>query len=80
MMGDIFEQKVPMPRLMITLVLNQEKSPDLLSDLSHEAFQPSAECPIMIHGKNTPILDVPLFHFYPLDQFKYGGMGSSSTT
>nr|GEU30228.1 hypothetical protein [Tanacetum cinerariifolium] len=31
-----------------------------------------AKCPMMIHGKNTPILDVPLFHFYPLDQFKYG--------
>nr|GEX38158.1 hypothetical protein [Tanacetum cinerariifolium] len=36
-------------------------------------FQPSAKCPMMIHGKNTPILDVSLFHFYPLDQFKYGG-------
>nr|GFB97853.1 hypothetical protein [Tanacetum cinerariifolium] len=24
-------------------------------------------------GKNIPILDVPLFHFYLLDQFKYGG-------
>nr|GEX55785.1 hypothetical protein [Tanacetum cinerariifolium] len=23
------------------------------------------ECPMMINGKNTPILDVPLFHFYP---------------
>nr|GEY01471.1 hypothetical protein [Tanacetum cinerariifolium] len=31
MMGDIFEQKVPIPGLMITLVPNQEKSPDLLS-------------------------------------------------
>nr|GEZ21701.1 hypothetical protein [Tanacetum cinerariifolium] len=28
----------------------------------------SAKCSMMIHGKNTPILDVPLFHFYPLDQ------------
>nr|GEY47383.1 hypothetical protein [Tanacetum cinerariifolium] len=64
-MGDIFEQKVHMPRLMITLVPNQEKSPDLLSHQGHEAFQSSAECPMMIHGKNTPILDVPLFHFYP---------------
>nr|GFC74936.1 hypothetical protein [Tanacetum cinerariifolium] len=35
------------------------------------------ECPMIINGKNTPILDVPLFHFYPLDQFKYGGIGSS---
>nr|GEY18459.1 hypothetical protein [Tanacetum cinerariifolium] len=31
MMGDISEQNVPMPELMITRVSNQEKSPDLLS-------------------------------------------------
>nr|GEZ43271.1 hypothetical protein [Tanacetum cinerariifolium] len=65
MMGDISEHKVPMPRFMITLVPNQEKSPDLLSHLGPETFQPSAECPMMIHGKNTPILNVLLFHFYP---------------
>nr|GEW37674.1 hypothetical protein [Tanacetum cinerariifolium] len=65
MMGDISEQKVPMPRLMITLVPNPEKSSDLISNLGHEAFQPSAECPMMIYEKNTPILDVPLFYFYP---------------
>nr|GEZ30448.1 hypothetical protein [Tanacetum cinerariifolium] len=64
-MGDISEQKVPMPRLMIILVSNQEKSPDLFSHLSLEIYYPSAECPMMICGKNTPILDVPLFHFYP---------------
>nr|GFC14326.1 hypothetical protein [Tanacetum cinerariifolium] len=39
-----------------------------------DAFQPSAKCLMMIHGKNIPILDVPLFHFYPIDQFKYGGI------
>nr|GEZ55067.1 hypothetical protein [Tanacetum cinerariifolium] len=71
MMGDISEQKAPMPRLMITRVSNQEKSPDLLSHRSLENFQLYAKCPMMIHGKNIPILDVPLFHFYPLDQFKY---------
>nr|GEY66428.1 hypothetical protein [Tanacetum cinerariifolium] len=38
MMGDIFEQKVPMPRLTITLVLNQEKSPDLLPHWGLEIF------------------------------------------
>nr|GEX78842.1 hypothetical protein [Tanacetum cinerariifolium] len=65
MMGDISKQKIPMPRLMITLVSNQEKSPDLLSHLGLKTFQPSAEYPMMIHGKNTPILDVPHFHFYP---------------
>nr|GEU46295.1 hypothetical protein [Tanacetum cinerariifolium] len=40
-MGSISEHKVPMPRLMftqLTLVLNQEKSPGLLSHLGHEAF------------------------------------------
>nr|GFA32520.1 hypothetical protein [Tanacetum cinerariifolium] len=61
-MGDISDQKVP----MITLVPNQEKSPDLLSHRSLENFQLSFECPMMIHGKNIPILDVPLFYFYPL--------------
>nr|GEU39905.1 hypothetical protein [Tanacetum cinerariifolium] len=68
-MGDIFEQKVPMPRLMSTRVPNQMKSPELLPHLGHEAFQPSTECPMMIYEKNTPILDVSFFHFYPLDQF-----------
>nr|GEW55505.1 reverse transcriptase domain-containing protein [Tanacetum cinerariifolium] len=38
MMGDISEQKVPMPRLMITRVSNQEKSPDLLSHQGLEIF------------------------------------------
>nr|GEW61075.1 retrovirus-related Pol polyprotein from transposon TNT 1-94 [Tanacetum cinerariifolium] len=66
MMGDISEHKVPMPRHMITLVPNQEKSPNLLPHLGHEAVQPSTECPMMIYGKNTPILDVSFFHFYLL--------------
>nr|GEW87849.1 hypothetical protein [Tanacetum cinerariifolium] len=65
MMGDISEQKVPMPKLMITLASNQEKSPDLLSHQGLKTFKPFAKCPMMIHEKNTPILDVPLFHFYP---------------
>nr|GFB86783.1 hypothetical protein [Tanacetum cinerariifolium] len=42
-----------------------EKSPDLLSNLGFKAIQPSAECPMIINGKNIPLLDVPLFHFYP---------------
>nr|GFA63373.1 hypothetical protein [Tanacetum cinerariifolium] len=66
MMGDNSEQKVPIPRLTITLVPNQEKSPDLLSLWSLKNFQLSAKCSMMIHGKNIPIMDVPLFHFYPL--------------
>nr|GEZ52121.1 hypothetical protein [Tanacetum cinerariifolium] len=50
---------------MITLASHQEKYPDLLSHRGLKAFQPSATCPLMIHGKNIPILDVLLFHFYP---------------
>nr|GFC64082.1 hypothetical protein [Tanacetum cinerariifolium] len=73
MMGEVSDQKVPIPNLTITRILNQEKSPDLLSHLGFEAFQPSAECPMIINGKHIPLLDVPLFHFYPLDQLKYGG-------
>nr|GEV74059.1 hypothetical protein [Tanacetum cinerariifolium] len=71
MMGDVSDQKVPIPGLTITRASNQEKSPDLLSHRGLEIFQPSVKYPMMIHGKN--ILDVPLFYFYPLDQFKYGG-------
>nr|GEW53387.1 hypothetical protein [Tanacetum cinerariifolium] len=57
-----------------------EKSPDLLSHRGFETFQPFTKCPIMIHGKNIPILDVPLFHFYPLISSSMGGIGSSSAT
>nr|GFB49711.1 hypothetical protein [Tanacetum cinerariifolium] len=67
-MGDISEQKVPMPRLMLTqptLVPNKEKAPNLLSHLGHEAFQPSTKCSMMIYGRNIPILDVLFLHFYP---------------
>nr|GFB13117.1 hypothetical protein [Tanacetum cinerariifolium] len=73
MLGDISDQKVHIPNITITRILNQEKSPDLFSHMGFEAFQPSAEFPMIINGKNIPLLDVPLFHFYPLDQLKYGG-------
>nr|GEX42985.1 hypothetical protein [Tanacetum cinerariifolium] len=72
-LGDVSDQKVPIPNLTITRILNHEKSPDLLSHLGLEAFQPSTECLMIINGKNIPLLDALLFHFYPLDQFKYGG-------
>nr|GFA29255.1 hypothetical protein [Tanacetum cinerariifolium] len=73
MMVVISDQKVPIPNLTITRVSNQEESPDLLSHRGLENFKHFAKCPMMIYEKNIPILDVPLFHFYPLDQFKYGG-------
>nr|GFB56675.1 hypothetical protein [Tanacetum cinerariifolium] len=50
----------------------------MMGDVSDQ--KPSAECLMIINGKKTPLLDVLLFHFYPLDQFKYGGIRSSSVT
>nr|GEV84750.1 hypothetical protein [Tanacetum cinerariifolium] len=67
-MGDISEHNVPMPKLMLTqptLVPNQEISPNLLFHQGHKASQPSTESPMMIYGRNTPILDVLFLHFYP---------------
>nr|GEZ78599.1 hypothetical protein [Tanacetum cinerariifolium] len=69
---------VPIPGLTINHVPNQEKSPDLLSHWGFETFQPFTECSMMIYEKNTPILDVPLFHFYPLDQLNSQPMLKSS--
>nr|GEU32025.1 hypothetical protein [Tanacetum cinerariifolium] len=63
-MGDTYEHNVPLPKLMLTLVPNQEKSPNHLSHLGHAAFQLSTECPMMIYERNTPILDVLFLHFY----------------
>nr|GFB32102.1 hypothetical protein [Tanacetum cinerariifolium] len=57
-----------------TKTLNIKIMGDVSDQKGLEAFQPSVECPRMIiNGKNTPLLDVPIFHFYPLDQAKYGG-------
>nr|GEV62719.1 hypothetical protein [Tanacetum cinerariifolium] len=77
MMGDISDQKVPIPNLTITRVLNQEKSPDLLSHRGLENFQLSVKCPMMIHEKNIPTLDVPLFHFTPLINSSMGELGQA---
>nr|GEV95758.1 hypothetical protein [Tanacetum cinerariifolium] len=48
-----------------TGILNVKMMGDISEQKGLETYQPSTECPMMIHGKNTPILDVPLFHFYP---------------
>nr|GFB18401.1 hypothetical protein [Tanacetum cinerariifolium] len=50
-------------------ILNVKVMDDISEHNGHEAFQPSTECPMMIYGKNIPILDVAFFHFYPLDKF-----------
>nr|GFA13145.1 hypothetical protein [Tanacetum cinerariifolium] len=69
--GDNSEQKVPMHGLMITLVANQEKSPDLLSYRGFETFQPFTECPMMIHGNNIPILLLHLAGSQPMLKSSY---------
>nr|GFB09215.1 hypothetical protein [Tanacetum cinerariifolium] len=80
MMGDIYDQKDFMHKLMITLASHQEKSPDLLSYRcgTIKKFNTHRShlniCPMMIHGKNNPSLDVLLFHFYPLDSLKLSPM------
>nr|GEX31018.1 putative reverse transcriptase domain-containing protein [Tanacetum cinerariifolium] len=48
-----------------TGTLNIKMMGDVSDQKGLEAFQPSAECPMIINGKNIPLLDVPLFHFYP---------------
>nr|GEU72962.1 hypothetical protein [Tanacetum cinerariifolium] len=72
MMGDIFDQKAFMHKLMITLASHQDKSPDLLSHRCGTVKKFNThrshlnECLMLIHGQNNPLLDVLLFHFYPL--------------
>nr|GFB25508.1 hypothetical protein [Tanacetum cinerariifolium] len=71
MMGDIYDQKAFMHKLMITLASHQEKSPDLLSHRCGTVKKFNThrshlnKCPMLIHGQNNHILDVLLFHFYP---------------
>ncbi|GJX48378.1 hypothetical protein Tco_1084821 [Tanacetum coccineum] len=76
--GDISENYVLIPRLLPTqpslclvidtLLLFSPKNEDKVHLLSHrgfKAFKPFSECPMMIYGRDIPILDVPLLHFYP---------------
>nr|GFB39339.1 hypothetical protein [Tanacetum cinerariifolium] len=71
MMGDIYDQKAFMHKLMIILASHQEKSPDLLSYQfgtvkkfnTHRSHL--NKCPMLINRQNNPLLDVLLFHFYP---------------
>nr|GEU64397.1 homogentisate phytyltransferase 1, chloroplastic-like [Tanacetum cinerariifolium] len=63
MMGDIYDQKAFMHKLMITLAPHQEKSLDLISHRcgtikkfnTHRSHL--NECPMMIHGQNNPPLN-----------------------
>nr|GFB49690.1 hypothetical protein [Tanacetum cinerariifolium] len=77
MMGDVSDQKIPIPGLTITHASNQEKSLDLLSHRGLEIFKLSSACPMMIHGMNIPILDVSLFYFYTLISSSMGELGQA---
>nr|GEZ81572.1 hypothetical protein [Tanacetum cinerariifolium] len=63
MMGDIYDQKAFMHKLMITLASHQEKSPDLLSFRCGTVKKFNThrshlnKCPMLIHGQNNPPLD-----------------------
>ncbi|GKF51366.1 hypothetical protein Tco_0147833, partial [Tanacetum coccineum] len=46
----------------------KKKSPPYSSYQGLKAFQPSPKGPMLIHGDNTPNLDVRHPHFYPLDK------------
>ncbi|GJV29012.1 hypothetical protein Tco_1385460 [Tanacetum coccineum] len=51
-----------------TLLLFSSKNEDKVHLLSHcgfKTFPLSSESPIMTHGEDIPILDVPFLHFYP---------------
>nr|GEY86345.1 reverse transcriptase domain-containing protein [Tanacetum cinerariifolium] len=63
-----------------------EKVHSSLITLSHQGYKvfkinqilkSSMKIFLFSYGNDTHILDVPCLHFYPLDQFKYGGIGSS---
>nr|GFB54365.1 hypothetical protein [Tanacetum cinerariifolium] len=73
-MGDISKQNVLMPRFMFT---QPTLVPNLLPYLGHEAFQPYAECPMMIYKRNTPILDVLFFISTPLINSSMGELGQA---
>ncbi|GJV80025.1 hypothetical protein Tco_1515895 [Tanacetum coccineum] len=77
--GDISEHYVLMPKLLPTqptlcpvndtLIPFSSENKDKVHLLSHRGFKASKlfhhKSPMLIHGENIPILDVPFLHFYP---------------
>nr|GEW01051.1 hypothetical protein [Tanacetum cinerariifolium] len=53
------------------------KPPDGNTGILNIKMMPFTGCPMMIHERNIPILDVSLFHFYPLDQLNLLRLASS---
>nr|GEY54006.1 hypothetical protein [Tanacetum cinerariifolium] len=67
MNGDVYDQKVPIPGLTITLVSNQEESPDLLS---HRGFDDSWKEHSYFGCSSFPFLS-------PLINSSMGGLGQA---
>nr|GFB20528.1 hypothetical protein [Tanacetum cinerariifolium] len=47
------------------VLFDDDYDSDSNDDQSLFVEDPSAECPMMINGKNTSVSDVPIFHFHP---------------
>nr|GFC08736.1 hypothetical protein [Tanacetum cinerariifolium] len=60
-----------------TRILNIKMMGDISKQKGLEIFQPSAECPMMINGNNTPILDVPLPFLSLLINSSMGELGQA---
>nr|GEU77653.1 zinc finger, CCHC-type [Tanacetum cinerariifolium] len=76
------EKKVFKPRIHTS----EKVHSSLIIELSHQGykvfkinqiFKSPMKNFLFSYRKDTHILDVPCLHFYPFDQFKYGGIGSS---
>nr|GFC71887.1 hypothetical protein [Tanacetum cinerariifolium] len=61
MMGDVSDQKVPIPELTITLVSNQEKSPDLLSHRLYDNSSPRPPKEFIFKNSDTTFESFSLF-------------------
>nr|GEX28541.1 reverse transcriptase domain-containing protein [Tanacetum cinerariifolium] len=76
------KEKVFKPRIYTSKKVHSSCIPEL-SHQGYKVFKINQlfKSPMKIflfsYGKDTHILAVPCLHFYPLNQFKYGGIGSS---
>nr|GFC74588.1 hypothetical protein [Tanacetum cinerariifolium] len=79
------EEKVFKPRIHTSKKVNSSH----ISELSHpgykifkinQIFKSPMKIFLFSRGKDTHTLAVPCLYFYPLDQFMYGGVGSSLVT
>nr|GEU55414.1 hypothetical protein [Tanacetum cinerariifolium] len=80
MVDDISEHDVSMPRLLLTkttLVLNQEKSPHLLSHRCFKVSQLHSESQMMIYGGNSYLRCFISPFLSPLTSSSMGGLGQA---